>query len=286
MTLPGQRQASRPAPPGGQRRGRACAGGHLRLLTGGGPASSGTEQVEEHIVERGADESGAGPADLVVHAAGTPQVDREVLTVALHGPADRPASEPLPERWPELRRVSWTELGREEWALTLLPSRADVDDPRLVANQVRSLQPYSRRSALGRKAVIVRVPAGKLDPRLGAAVVHHRRGGPVVYCDAAQITATAADTLATLAVPVAEFAAQTGGHRAFQLSLVRVRHRDVPSAAHPVVIDAIRGGQVTGYMCARVITAGLAEVLGMLGTAYAWHRVHAQVSGAGGAAGF
>ena len=286
MTLPGQRQASRPAPPGGQRRGRACTGGHLRLLAGGGPASSGTEQAEERIVERGADESSAEPPELVVHAASTPQVDREVLAVALQGPADRPASEPLPERWPELRRVNWTALGREEWALTLLPGKTDMDDPGLVADLVRSLAPYSRRSAPGRKAAIVRVPVGKMDPRLGAAAVHHRRGGPVVYCDAGEITATAADTLATLAVPVAEFAARTDGPGAFRISLVRVRHRDLPGAAHPVVVDAIRGGHVTGYVCAQVITAGLAEVLSVLGTAYAWHRVRAQVSDAGGAAGF
>jgi hypothetical protein len=238
MTLSGQRQASRPALPGSQRRGSARAGGHLRLLTGGSPASSESK------------------------------------------PERRPG------RWAEPPGVTWTVLGREEWALTLLPRGVGVDTPALVAGLVRSLQPYSLHSAPGRKAAIVRVPAGTLDPRLGLAVAHHRRGGPVVYCDAGQITATAADTLATLAVHVVEFAVLTRGRGAFQISLVRVRHRDLPGAAHPVVVDVIRGREVTGYVCARVITAGLAEVLGVLGTAYAWHRVRAQVSGAGGAGGF
>jgi hypothetical protein len=116
--------------------------------------------------------------------------------------------------------------------------------------------------------------------------VHHRRGGPVVYCDAGQIAATAADTLATLAVAVVDFAVRTRGHGAFHISLVRVRHQDLPGAAHPVVVDVIGGREVTGYVCARVMTAGLAEVLGVLGTAYAWHRVRGRISGAGGAAGF
>jgi hypothetical protein len=161
-----------------------------------------------------------------------------------------------------------------------------MDNPGLVADAIRSLQPYSQRSGPRSKAAIVRVPAEALDPRLGPAVVHHRHGRPAVYCDAGQITTTAADTLATLAVWVVEFAVRTRGHGAFHISLVRVRHRDLPRGAHPVVVDVIRGREVTGYVCGRVITAGLAEALGVLGTAYAWHRLRARILGAGGAAGF
>src|SRR5215813_1461998 len=49
----------------------------------------GHQPVEKHLVERGVDEARTGPLQLVAHAAGAPDVDREVLAVALHGPADR-----------------------------------------------------------------------------------------------------------------------------------------------------------------------------------------------------
>src|SRR5215831_15765297 len=47
------------------------------------------QPVEERVVERGVDEPGARALQLVAHAAGAPDVDREVLAVALHRPADR-----------------------------------------------------------------------------------------------------------------------------------------------------------------------------------------------------
>ena len=191
-----------------------------------------------------------------------------------------------PGQWPQPRGVTWTALGSEEWALAFPPGGARLGTPGLAAGLVRRLQPYSQRSAPDRKPAIVRVPAGALDPQLGPAIVHHRPGGPVTYCDAGQITASAADALADLAVRAAEFAVLTRGRGACHVSLVRVRHRDLPVALHPAVVAVARGRDVTGYVCARVITAGLAEVLGVLGTAYAWHRERARVSGADGAAGF
>src|SRR5271170_2240082 len=51
------------------------------------------QPVEERVVERGVDEARAGPLELVAHAAGAPDVNREVLAVALHGPADRLAQQ-------------------------------------------------------------------------------------------------------------------------------------------------------------------------------------------------
>src|SRR5215831_7940428 len=47
------------------------------------------QPVEERVVELGVDEPGARALQLVAHAAGAPDVDREVLAVALHRPADR-----------------------------------------------------------------------------------------------------------------------------------------------------------------------------------------------------
>src|SRR5215831_9794457 len=47
------------------------------------------QPVEERVVEPGIDEPGARPLQLVAHAAGAPDVDREVLAVALHRAADR-----------------------------------------------------------------------------------------------------------------------------------------------------------------------------------------------------
>ena len=49
----------------------------------------GDQPVEERVVELRVDEARAGPLQLVAHAAGAPDVDREVLVVALHRPADR-----------------------------------------------------------------------------------------------------------------------------------------------------------------------------------------------------
>src|SRR5262245_1482493 len=162
MTLPGQRQRSRRAPAGNQRRGRSRTGGHLRVLTGGGSASGGTESAEERLAEGGLGDLSAGPPELVAHAAGAPDVDREVLAVTVHRPADSPDPEPLPEPWPELRRVTRTVLGRDEWALTLLPGGV-----RLVTDVIHSVERYSQRSAPGSKVAFVRVPAEALNPRLG-----------------------------------------------------------------------------------------------------------------------
>src|SRR5215470_9093881 len=47
------------------------------------------EPVHERVVERGVDEARPRPLELVAHAAGTPDVNRNVLGEALHGPADR-----------------------------------------------------------------------------------------------------------------------------------------------------------------------------------------------------
>ena len=47
------------------------------------------QPVEERVVELGVDEPGARALQLVAHAAGAPDLDREVPGIALHRPADR-----------------------------------------------------------------------------------------------------------------------------------------------------------------------------------------------------
>jgi hypothetical protein len=47
------------------------------------------QPVEERVVKFGVDEPGTRALQLVTHAAGAPDVDGEVLAVALHGAADR-----------------------------------------------------------------------------------------------------------------------------------------------------------------------------------------------------
>jgi hypothetical protein len=167
----------------------------------------------------------------------------------------------------------------------------------VAAVRVRDLQPVGQPRP-GTGVAAARVPPDMLSPSLGCAVVHQRREGAVIYCDASQITGPAADTLAAFAGRAAvfamaadrpgvlrylseetlaalgasgraKFAMPEDGDGECQVSVITVRCRKLPFALHPALATA-RAGQVEAYVCERQITAGLAATLSALGSAYAW----------------
>jgi hypothetical protein len=191
------------------------------------------------------------------------------------------AARGLAAGWPRFSDVTWIPLSGGEWALALLNGATRMEAARLVADLVRGQPPVSWPQPDGSVAA-ARVPPEMLGPRLGSAVVHQRRDGAVIYCDASQITGPAADTLAALAGRAAEFAMPADGDGECQVSVIAVRCRKLPVSLHPALARA-RAGLVEAYVCERQITAGLAAALSALGSAYAWCQgAGAALSGAGG----
>src|SRR5215471_16724263 len=157
-------------------------------------------------------------------------------------------------RWPQFGDVTWIPLDGGEWALAVLSGATRMEAARLVADLARGLPPVSGPQP-GETVAAARVPPDMLGPRLGSAVVHQRREGAVIYCDASQITGPAADALAALAGHAAVFAMPADWHGECQVSVITVRCRKLPFALHPALATA-RAGQMEAYVCERQITAG------------------------------
>jgi hypothetical protein len=211
------------------------------------------------------------------------------LTVIGSGLASDAAAARGPDAgWPRVSDITWIPLSDGEWALALLSDATRMEAARLVADLAHGLPPVSRpqpgetvaavrvrdlQPASGPQPDVsvtaARVPPDMLGPRLGSAVVHQRRDGAVIYCDASQITGETADTLAALAGRAAEFALPADAQGECQVNVITVPCRKLPYSLHPALARA-HAGLVEAYVCERQITAGLAAALSALGSAYAW----------------
>jgi hypothetical protein len=123
-----------------------------------------------------------------------------------------------------------------------------------------------------RRFAIVACDPGTVDPGLGPAVLHYRRGQTHVYCPRDTITTAAACVVAGLAGQVIDGGTPPGP----RIAITAAGHFELPR--HPAMA-VIRGHDVTIAVCSDLITAELAEVLGLLCTAQAGY-----LSGCGPAA--
>lgn len=163
--------------------------------------------------------------------------------------------------------VARIRLGPGAWALMLRGDHTRQPAP-FVIRDLLSLLECSDPCPSAERYRITRVRAAALAPSFGPALLHHSSSGTVLHCLADQITAQAAESLAAMAARIAEVVgpAAPGGSR--QVSVTRVRHRDLPVDLHPVV-TTVRGSQITAHVCSRLITYELAAAMSALGTAYA-----------------
>ena len=166
-------------------------------------------------------------------------------------------------------------LGPGEWAF-VLPGDAQRTARWPAGDAIRRLGDC-RRHPPGQRYAIARTQPGVPASWSGPAVLHHSSAGIVLYCPADQITAQAADALAALAARAAEFLRP---EPACQVSVMRVGHRDLPTALHPAVLT-VRPSEVTAYVCSRLITSEVAAAMGLLCTAYVSHMAHSTPAGAG-----
>ena len=148
-------------------------------------------------------------------------------------------------------------LGLSEWALVVPPS-----GPRARRASAADLPgPLFVRPPPGQFA-LVRLP-GPVDPNLGLAVLHYRRGRTRIYCSRDHITARAAWVLSALAGHAFDEASGPESN----LTVTPLGHSLLPAELHPAA-SLMSGHRLTCYVCADLITADLAEVLGVLWTAH------------------
>ena len=166
-------------------------------------------------------------------------------------------------------------VGPGEWVLALLMDQPEPSAQLPTRDLLRRLKSsYSDHGGYpgpaGRRCVVIRARPNALDPGMGPAVLHHSGAETVLYCRADQITPQAAETLAALAARSAEVLGPSATKDNCNISVSRLRHRDLSVDLHPAVMT-VRGRQVTAHVCSRLITHELAVAIGILCTAYARH---------------
>lgn len=154
------------------------------------------------------------------------------------------------------------DIGPSEWALLVPPRRRRGGPLPGAALPGPFLLPLARKFALRR------IPGG-IDPQLGRAVLHYSRGQTVIYCSADQITAVAARAVSALA----DQALGAAADHEMAMTVNPEAHGNLTPGPHPAV-TVTSGGTVSCYVCADLITAEFAEILGVLWTAHAAHLYH------------
>ncbi len=166
------------------------------------------------------------------------------------------------------------ELASAGWALALPPPGRALTSAAAAA--VRDLAAAG--PGLPPDAPFILVRAGRIDERLGPAVLVARPGRAVLYCPGGDITDVAARGLAALACGAAVMPWPGRGPGVPGLRVARTPHPRLPGCLHPAYIRAPRpGGRagVTVHVCANLISAELAAVISALCTAYARIRLPA-----------
>ncbi len=157
--------------------------------------------------------------------------------------------------------VTCIPFGTGAWALALLQGGAQAQARQLTLDLTAGLEPGTTAGAGA--CAVVRVPSGLMDPGLGPAVLHHARGKTAAYCAGDQIAQEAADMLAAFVSRAADVLGHSGP--ACGGPTVRVvRLGDGEFGALRPAVAVARGGRLTVFVCAGLITAGLADALGTL----------------------
>ena len=162
------------------------------------------------------------------------------------------------------------DLGPAEWALVVQPAgqQGSLPAPAGPARPSVSLLPC--RFTLARA-----LPACPGPQLAGTAVLLHRHGHAVMCCPENHITDRAALVLSALADrALCEFVgpgvSNGAADRRPSMTFTRIKHSRRPADDHHVASAELAGGcDVTFDVCHRVMSAELADVLGLLCTAYA-----------------
>jgi hypothetical protein len=151
-------------------------------------------------------------------------------------------------------------IGPSEWALVAQPAGVHLLWP-----PAGPAGPFIR--PLPGRFSLVRIP-WLPDPRLGTAVLLYRRGHTLIYCPERDITHRAACLLSALAGPA--LAMELGcDHPDPRMTVTRIDHSELPADHSHVTSAEVRGCDITFFVCSRLISATLADTLGLLCTAHA-----------------
>lgn len=151
-------------------------------------------------------------------------------------------------------------LGPSQWALVAQPEGLHLLRPPPVP-----AGPFIR--PLPREFGLMRIP-WLPDPRLGTAVLLYRHGHTLVYCPEHEITERAASLLSALAGPAIAVALGSG-HLEPRLTFTRIDHSELPADRRHVASAEVHGSDIVFLVCSRLISATLADTLGLLCTVHA-----------------
>jgi hypothetical protein len=151
-------------------------------------------------------------------------------------------------------------LGPSQWALVAQPAGVELLRPPPVP-----ARPFIR--PLPGDFALVRIP-WLPDSRLGTAVLVYRPGHTLVYCPEHDITERAASVLSALACPAIAVALGSG-HPEPHLTFSRIGHSQLPADDRHVASAEVRGCDIVFEVCSGLISAALADTLGLLCTAHA-----------------
>lgn len=151
-------------------------------------------------------------------------------------------------------------LGPSQWALVAQPAGLELLRPPPVP-----VGPFIR--PVPGEFALVRIP-WLPQPRLGTAVLLYRHGHTLVYCAEGDITERAADLLSALAAPAIAMALGSGDPEP-RLTVTRIDHSQLPADHRHVASAEVRGCEIEFKVCSGLISAELADTLGLLCTAHA-----------------
>lgn len=173
------------------------------------------------------------------------------------------------------RRTVQYMVGSSEWVLLADPA---AESPRTLMHVARKWL-----DSLGSPPAeqMSFVPAPSADPRLGLAVLHHRRGRTAVYCPREDLAESAATALSLLAVP-----SITPLFRALRrcgpprVRFTALRRSQMPAHLRPVTA-IVRPPELRVYATAGLLSPRLALVLSQLVTG----QLHCRIADEPGVAG-
>ncbi len=152
------------------------------------------------------------------------------------------------------------DLGPSQWALVVDPAGLQLLPP-----PPGPAGPFIR--PLPGRFGLVRVP-GLPDGRLGTAVLLYRNGHTLIYCLEHDITQRAACVLSALAGPALALVLGRD-HPEPHMTVTRIDHSLRPADDRHVASAEVRGCDIVFHVCSGLISAALADTLGLLCTAHA-----------------
>lgn len=151
-------------------------------------------------------------------------------------------------------------LGPSQWALMTQPAGLHLLRP-----PPGPAGPFI--APLPGQFALVRIP-WLPDPRLGTAVLLYRHGHTLIYCPEQDITERAASVLSALAGQAVAVVLDRGDPEP-SMTVTRIDHSLRPADHRHVASAEVHGCDVVYSVCSGLISAKLADTLGLLCTAHA-----------------